>query len=59
VTATLAKVLGTVAVLALASKVVLIRLGTYMFVNKVRGGESPKFFYAYFVMSQLYETEIP
>jgi hypothetical protein len=27
-----------------ASKVVLIRLGIYVFVNKARGGGSPKFF---------------
>ncbi len=36
--------------------VVLIRLGIYLFVNKARGGGSPKFF---IVMSQLHETKIP
>jgi len=37
-------------------KVVLIRLGIYLFVNKARGGGSPKFL---FILSRLYETKIP
>jgi len=39
-------------------KVVLIRLGIYLFVKK-QGGWEPKISYSYCVMSQLYETEIP
>jgi hypothetical protein len=40
------------------ANVVLIRLGIYLFVNKARGVGAPNVF-SYFVMSQLYETEIP
>ncbi len=39
-------------------KVVLIRLGIYLFVNKARSGGSPKFFINTLLMSQLYESEI-
>jgi hypothetical protein len=40
------------------TKVVSIRLGINLFANKARGDGSP-IFYSYFVMSQLYDTEIP
>ncbi len=35
------------------------KVGIYFFANKARGGWEPQIFYSYFVMSQLYETEIP
>ncbi len=34
-------------------------MGIYKFVNKARGGESPKNFNAHIAMSQQCETEIP
>ncbi len=40
------------------TKVVLIRLGIYLFVLQIKRGWEPQIFYSYFVLSQLYETMI-
>ncbi len=50
---------ATPAGVASVTKVVSIRLGIYLLVNKARVGWEAQIFYSYFVMSQLYETEIP